>query len=137
MNSISYEIVLIYNAYVMPEVSRTLKMTAHAQFSLALVSGKWSVHIVSVLGHDIRRFSEIQKATPKAAQKVLSETLKKLERDGLLERTPYPTIPPQAEYKLTPLGLELLKLCEVLSDWAAKHEEEVKRAQKAYGRRTS
>lgn len=98
--------------------------------------GKWTMPIVCTLQHDTLRYSAIEKAIPGITQRALTLTLKVLERNGMAERTMYQTIPPQVEYKLTPLGLELLKLCKILSDWTEKHKKEIVRAQKAYGRIT-
>lgn len=71
------------------------------QLVLDILSSKWATRIVKVLDDDARRFSEIQKALPDTKQKVLTETLRKLERSGIIDRRAYPAIPPQVEYKLT------------------------------------
>ena len=67
------------------------------QLVLDILSSKWATRIVKVLDDDTRRFSEIQKALPDTKQKVLTETLRKLERSGIIDRRAYPTIPPQVE----------------------------------------
>lgn len=100
-----------------------------------ILNSKWGLSITSVLGTNTLRFSELQKALPQTRQKVLTETLRKLERNGIIDRRAYPTIPPQVEYKLTPLGLDLLKLSGVLSEWVDIHADEIKRAQQSYDRR--
>lgn len=100
-----------------------------------LLAGKWTLIIVQVLDADVKRHSELCRSLPNVTQKVLTETLRKLERSGVVDRRVYPTVPPQVEYKLTPIGLDLLKLSDVLSDWVDIHEEEINRAQKSYDRR--
>lgn len=99
---------------------------------IALLAGKWVALIVHTIQDTTLRFSEIQKALPDTKQKVLTETLKRLERNGIIVRTPYPTVPPQVEYKLTSIGLELLPVTQVMMDWSEKYADEIKQAQKAY-----
>lgn len=101
-----------------------------------LLSRKWALPVVRVLQKDALRYNVIAKALPSVTQRALTLTLRKLERSGIVYRSIYPVIPPQVEYKLTPLGLELLKLSGVLSEWDDTHEEEIRRAQKAYDRRS-
>ena len=105
------------------------------QIILNIIASKWAVHVIYVLHHNTKRFNEIRKALPDTTQKVLTETLRKLERNGIIERTLYPTIPPQVEYKLTSLGLELLPITESMSSWSTKYTDKVVNAQKAYDRR--
>lgn len=112
-----------------------MKEKDQTQIILDILSSKWTTRIVRTLGNDTRRFSEIQKALPDTKQKVLTETLRKLERNGIVERKSYPVVPPQVEYKLTSIGLDLLQLSGVLSNWIAIHEEEIVRSQKSYDRR--
>lgn len=97
-----------------------------------ILASKWVIRIMYTLGHDTKRFSEIHKAIPEATQKMLTEALRKLERNGLIDRHIHPVIPPQVEYKLTALGRELLKLTDAISQWADSHAGEIKRAQKSY-----
>lgn len=100
-----------------------------------LLAGKWTLPVIRALGKDVLRFGVLQRTLPDTAQKVLTETLRKLERGGIVDRKIYPTVPPQVEYKLTPLGLDLLKLSGVLSEWVDEHVDEIERAQDAYNRR--
>ena len=101
---------------------------------LQLMASKWTVPILYELQQDTLRYSAIEKALPGITQRALTNTLRSLERNGLAERKAYPTIPPQVEYKLTRLGLDVLRFCENLSDWVEKHEAEFERVQKAYDR---
>lgn len=100
-----------------------------------IITNKWSLHVISMLGTSTKRYNEVKRSSPIVTQKVLTETLRRLERNGIVERTQYPTIPPQVEYKLTALGLELFELSKSVIDWVRKHEPEIKRAQYAYDRR--
>ncbi|MDE6265345.1 MAG: helix-turn-helix transcriptional regulator [Paramuribaculum sp.] len=82
-------------------------------------SGKWSMLVLCVLAvNDATRFSEIGKAIPDISPKVLTDTLKNLESDGLISRTLYAEIPPRVEYSLTPLGKSLMPLISQLIEWA-------------------
>jgi DNA-binding HxlR family transcriptional regulator len=99
-----------------------------------IISGKWTLPVVVTLQQATLRYSTIQKAIPAITERALTITLQKLERNGVVTRTSHATIPPQVEYKLTPLGLELLKVSEVMTDWAKKHMSAVQRAQAAYDR---
>lgn len=75
-----------------------------------LFAGKWTLSIIEALGSETKRHSELNRSLPGVAQKVLTVTLRRLERYGIVHRKVYPTVPPQVEYKLTQIGLELLNL---------------------------
>src|ERR1044071_6505334 len=75
---------------------------------LARVGDKWTILVVGELGNGPRRFSEIRRALGSISQRMLTLTLRSLERDGLAKRTVFPTVPPKVEYALTPLGRSLL-----------------------------
>lgn len=86
---------------------------------LSRFSGKWSVLILCVLSeNDATRFNEISKAIPDISSKVLSDTLKNLEADGLIKRHLYAEIPPRVEYSLTPMGKDLMPILSQLIGWA-------------------
>src|SRR5919204_6797664 len=76
---------------------------------LARVGDKWTVLVVTVLGQGPKRFNEIRRALGSISQRMLTMTLRGLERDGLVTRTVFPTIPPRVEYELTKLGHSLLE----------------------------
>ncbi len=99
---------------------------------LNLLVSKWTVSVIYELCHDTKRYSEIHKAIDGVTQKALTDTLRKMERNGLIERIIYPVIPPKVEYKLTALGLELHKMTGAMADWLETHVEELDRAQNAY-----
>ena len=96
---------------------------------------KWTLPVVNALQNNILRYSAIEKALPSITQRALTLTLRRLERDGFIYRHVHPVIPPQVEYKLTPLGLDLLELSAAILEWADTHKQEIKRAQRLYDRR--
>src|ERR1700676_2176100 len=85
------------------------------------VGDKWSVLIVSLLGDRPKRFNELRRTIEGISQRMLTLTLKGLERDGLVTRTVYPTIPPRVEYQLTALGRTLLKPIQAIAKWAEEN----------------
>lgn len=89
------------------------------------IGDKWTVLIISTLGTEPLRYSELQASIPGISQRMLTVTLKALERDGLLTRTAYAEVPPRVEYDLTPLGRSLLDAVMTLAGWAASHHEDV------------
>ena len=95
---------------------------------LALVGDKWTVLIVVLLGGGPKRFNEIKRMVGGISQRMLTFTLRGLERDGLVTRTVYPTTPPKVEYKLTKLGGTLWTAVEPLSSWARQHVDEIVRS---------
>jgi DNA-binding HxlR family transcriptional regulator len=99
---------------------------------LDLVGDKWSVLIIGTLANGAVRYSDLAAAIPGISQRMLTLTLKQLQRDGLLTRTSYPEIPPRVEYALTTLGTSLLSTVLELAAWAADHHAEVQRNQAAY-----
>lgn len=100
-----------------------------------ILASKWTLPVVHILGTGVKRHSELHRSLPDITQKVLTETLRKLERSGFVERRVYPTVPPQVEYQLSELGRNLGKLSGVLSEWIDIHQEDIRRAQRAYDRR--
>ena len=93
---------------------------------LARFSGKWSILVLCVLAeNETTRFNGISKAIPDISPKVLTETLKNLESDKLIDRKMYAEIPPRVEYSLTPLGKSLMPLLMGLISWAVDHFEEI------------
>lgn len=89
------------------------------------IGDKWTVLIISTLGAGPLRYSDLQASIPGVSQRMLTQTLKHLERDGLVTRTAYPEVPPRVEYELTPLGRSLLEAVTALAGWAAVHHSEV------------
>jgi DNA-binding HxlR family transcriptional regulator len=99
---------------------------------ISLVGDKWSVHIVMLLGGGKKRFMEIKRIVDGVSQKLLTVTLRGLERDGYVTRTVFPTIPPKVEYELTELGRELLVPLRALGSWAIANHARVMQARAAY-----
>jgi len=95
---------------------------------LNLVGDKWSVLVVGVLGNGPLRFSEIKRTIEAISQRMLTLTLRGLERDGLLTRTVTPTIPPRVDYELTKLGRTLLDPVLALARWAERHRAAIQGA---------
>ncbi len=92
------------------------------------VGDKWSVLVVGLLGEGQKRFSELKRAIDGISQRMLTLTLRGLERDGLVTRTVYPTVPPRVDYALTPLGVTLLEPVSALAAWSQAHREEIQTA---------
>ena len=92
---------------------------------LSRVGDKWSVMIVMLLGPGPRRFNEIRRAINGISQRMLTLTLRGLERDGLVTRTVFPTIPPRVDYELTALGQSLRSPIDALGEWAFANRDEV------------
>lgn len=80
-----------------------------------VLSGKWTLPVVYSLKTHTRRYGEIRRHLPTATEKMLIATLRKLEKDGLVKRHLYPSVPPKVEYKLTPFGLEVLAITQSAS----------------------
>src|SRR6266568_2562008 len=95
---------------------------------LARVGDKWSVFVIMLLGDGPRRFNEIKRMVGGISQRMLTLTLRGLERDGLVTRTVFPTIPPRVDYELTPLGETLLEPIQGLAEWAAEHRSSIQTA---------
>jgi DNA-binding HxlR family transcriptional regulator len=92
------------------------------------VGDKWSVLVISLLGEGPRRFNELKRLVEGISQRMLTLTLRGLERDGLVTRTVFPTIPPRVDYALTPLGEQLLAPVNALAQWAEAHREQIQAA---------
>jgi DNA-binding HxlR family transcriptional regulator len=99
---------------------------------LGRLSNKWNVLVIRRLSRGTMRHSQLKRAIGNISQKMLTQTLRELERSGLVERKVYPVIPPKVEYSLTELGQTLLKPLEVFSAWAFEHNEDVENAVKLY-----
>ncbi len=95
---------------------------------LARVGDKWSVLIVMLLGAGPKRFNEIKREIGGISQRMLTLTLRGLERDGLLTRTVFPTVPPRVDYELTDLGRSLWRPVEALGIWARANQAEIQAA---------
>jgi DNA-binding HxlR family transcriptional regulator len=99
---------------------------------LARVGDKWSVLVVTRLGAGPMRFNELRRAIGGISQRMLTLTLRGLERDGLVTRTVFPTIPPRVDYALTPLGRDLLQPVSALGEWATRNQAKIARAREKF-----
>ena len=99
------------------------------------IGDKWSVGVVRHLGVRKMRFTELRQALDGISQKMLTATLRGLERDGFVTRTVFPTIPPRVEYELTELGEDLWKPVAALGEWAHRNRCRVEAARKAFDQR--
>jgi DNA-binding HxlR family transcriptional regulator len=99
---------------------------------LARIGDKWSVLIVATLGDGPKRFSEIKRLVGGISQRMLTLTLKGLERDGLINREVTPSVPPRVDYELTDLGRDLLRPVAALGDWARANQAIVRVAREKF-----
>lgn len=99
------------------------------------VGDKWSVSVIHLLGARTMRFTDLRLAVDGVSQRMLTVTLRGLERDGIVTRTVHPIIPPRVEYALTPMGRTLLSTVGSLVVWADAHLGEIGAARAAYDRR--
>jgi DNA-binding HxlR family transcriptional regulator len=107
----------------------------HARQILDRVGDKWSIAVIYELGSGSRRFTELRRAIDGISQRMLTATVRTLERDGLVARTVHPVMPPRVDYALTPLGQTLLGTVYQLMKWAIEHADDIHDAQAAYDTR--
>ena len=103
-----------------------------ARAVLQRVGDKWSMYAIDLLGQGTMRFSELHRSIDGITARMLTVTLRGLERDGIVTRTIHPVIPPRVEYELTPMGLTLLDAIGKLVTWADSHLPEISAAQAVY-----
>ena len=90
------------------------------EVSMALLSGKWKCLMLWHLNEGTKRYNELERIVPGVSQKMLTQQLKELEKDGLISRTVYPEVPPRVEYSLTELGQSAFPILEMMHSWAVK-----------------
>jgi DNA-binding HxlR family transcriptional regulator len=100
------------------------------------VGDKWSILVVTVLRNGPRRFSDLRRTIDGISQRMLTLTLRGLERDGLVARTVYATIPPRVDYELTRLGVTLLVPVVALAKWAEKNRSQIQNARERYDQKS-
>lgn len=103
---------------------------------LSHLGDKWSLIVMSHLKFGTHRFSELQGGIPDISQRMLTQTLRKLEREGLVSRHVTPTIPPRVDYAVTKLGLSLFEPLDVLTHWANEKRSQIEQARAAFDERT-
>jgi DNA-binding HxlR family transcriptional regulator len=96
------------------------------------IGDKWSLLVVELLGDGTRRFTELKRDIDGISQRMLTRTLRQLERDGLVTRTVHPVVPPRVDYELTPLGASLLPAIAPLVAWTRAHRPEIVEARARY-----
>src|SRR6266852_4512174 len=99
---------------------------------LSRVGDKWTILVVGELGNGPRRFNEIRRALGSISQRMLTLTLRGLERDGLVTRTVFPTVPPRVDYELTKLGRSLLKPVSGMALWVRQHRPDIDDARRRF-----
>ena len=99
---------------------------------LSRVGDKWTILVVGELGHGPKRFNEIRRALGSISQRMLTLTLRGLERDGLVTRTVFPTVPPRVDYELTKLGRSLLEPVSGIGLWARQNREHIEEARRRF-----
>jgi DNA-binding HxlR family transcriptional regulator len=99
------------------------------------LADKWSLLVIELLGTGSRRFTELHREIDEISQRMLTLTLRHLERDGLLTRTVHPVVPPRVDYALTDLGRGLLVAIEGLVSWTRAHRQEIADARSGYDAR--
>ena len=118
-----------------PELEHT-PANCHAREMLARIGDKWSVYVIHLLGAaGTLRFNELRSQVQGISQRMLTVTLRGMERDGLVTRKVYPEVPPRVEYTLTPLGRTLRQLVRGLVDWSEAHLGEVDASRASYDAR--
>lgn len=98
------------------------------------IADKWTALIIRVLSDGTKRHNELKRRIPGVSQKMLTQTLRSLERDGIVHREVYPVVPPMVEYSLTPLGHSLIEPLEAICRWAETHLAELEAAWAKSGR---
>ena len=90
-----------------------------------IIGDKWTLPVLYVLSQGTKRYSELQREIPDISKKMLTQTLRKLESDNILNRKVCPVVPPKTEYKLTVFGTKLIEPLSALADWAEEHKNEL------------
>jgi DNA-binding HxlR family transcriptional regulator len=111
--------------------------TCRAREILDRVGDKWSLYVISLLASGPRRFNELKREVDGISQRMLTVTLRGLERDGIVSRTMYSVMPPRVDYALTPLGETLIIAVTSLVGWAEHHLDEIENARIEYDTRSA
>ncbi len=101
------------------------------------IADKWSLLAIALLDKRSLRFTELRRAIDGISQRMLTHTLRQLERDGLVRRTVHPVVPPRVDYELTPLGATLHDTIRTLVTWTERHQDAIAAARAAYDRRAA
>jgi DNA-binding HxlR family transcriptional regulator len=101
------------------------------------IADKWSLLVIYVLADGVRRFTQLRREIDGISQRMLTLTLRQLEREGLVRRTVFAVVPPRVDYQLTPLGSTLFDTIQSLVVWAGEHGHEIAEARAAYDSRAA
>lgn len=104
---------------------------------VSLLADKWTIPVLHALAHGTRRTGELRRALTGVSQKMLTQTLRRLEEGGLVERTVFPVVPPRVDYRLTALGESINEPLQHVCEWTAKHGRALERALVRRGQRTA
>ena len=103
---------------------------------LDIIANKWTALVIGTLNDGPCRFSQLKREIDGISQKMLTQTLRELERNGIVSRTIYAEVPPRVEYELTSLGQSLKKPLDQVRDWAEQHIDQIHSAQQQYDKRS-
>lgn len=112
----------------LPNPPNVLDAHCPSRQALDLIADKWTMLVVKELADGIYRYGALHRSIGGISQKMLTQTLRALERDGLVTRTVYPVVPPKVEYALTPLGETLIEPLAAIAAWAERHMDEIMQA---------
>ncbi|MES9603007.1 MULTISPECIES: winged helix-turn-helix transcriptional regulator [Actinomadura] len=99
---------------------------------MGIIGNKWSMLVLTELARGTRRYAEVSRALPGVSAKMLTQTLRSLERDGLVARSVTPSVPVQVEYTLTLLGERIVPLLTSIKEWAGRHIDEINASRERY-----
>ena len=119
-------------SYLEETTAPTESQCATVSSILARVGDKWSVQTIVLLDKEKKRFSDLKRGIPNISQKMLTSTLRSLERDGLVKRTVYPTVPVKVEYELTELGYSLWSVVDALGQWSIHNVNKIIEARQQF-----
>jgi DNA-binding HxlR family transcriptional regulator len=120
------------------EWAATYRRGCPSRTVVEVLANKWALYVLGALRRYERpmRFNELRRVLDGITQKMLTQTLRALERDGLVSRTVYPTVPPRVEYGLTTLGIEAGRLTNAIAEWSTAHAQEILRSRRAFDERS-
>lgn len=119
---------MIQTESIEADVPDVMALGCPTRQTLNLISSLWTALVVHALAERTHRYSELKRRVEGVTHKMLAQTLRALERDGLVERRVYPVVPPKVEYTLTPLGQSLVPILDDLCHWSETHYDEVERS---------
>src|ERR1700732_3983731 len=101
---------------------KTRRTKCPAEITLAAIGGRWKGLILYHLFQGVKRFSQLQRSLKGISQKMLTQQLREMERDGIVQRTVYPQVPPKVEYRLTPRGQSLKPVVDAMCKWGVQQQ---------------